>query len=177
MSNFDFLRDFDNTLYKLGHRIEKEVMISPSAVKADATPFLQYILEKLLNRIGRKFNSRKDFYSQLDAVYRKGVIDYNYKNKIYSAYMLRNKIHDNFDEMEKNELAVALSIHEKLFNIAKKYYRDFNENYNDFNSVPSFKPIELDTSDLTIEEEVQAIIDLFRKKIGEEEWNNLVQSH
>ena len=36
--------------------------------------------------------------------------------------------------------------------------------------------IELDTSDLTIEEEVQAIIDLFRKKIGEEEWNNLVQS-
>lgn len=151
MSNFDFLRDFDNTLYKLGNRIEKEVMISPSAVKADATPFLQYILEKLLNRIGRKFNSRKDFYSQLDAVYRKGVIDYNYKNKIYSAYMLRNKIHDNFDEMEKNELAVALSIHEKLFNIAKKYYRDFNENYNDFNSVPSFKPIELDTSDDEIE--------------------------
>lgn len=36
--------------------------------------------------------------------------------------------------------------------------------------------IELDTSDLTIEEEVNAIISLFRKKIGEEEWNNLVQS-
>ena len=30
--------------------------------------------------------------------------------------------HDNLDEMEKNELAIALSLHEKLFNIAKKYY-------------------------------------------------------
>ncbi len=37
--------------------------------------------------------------------------------------------------------------------------------------------IELDTSDLTIEEEVSAIIELFRKRIGEEEWKHLVQSH
>jgi cytidylate kinase len=36
--------------------------------------------------------------------------------------------------------------------------------------------IELDTSDLTIEEEVEAIITLFRKKVGEEVWNNMVQS-
>ncbi len=36
--------------------------------------------------------------------------------------------------------------------------------------------IELDTSDLTIEEEVDAIIELFRKRIGEEEWKHLVQS-
>ena len=40
LSNFDFLKDFDDTLYKLGNRIEKEVNIAPSAVKADATPFL-----------------------------------------------------------------------------------------------------------------------------------------
>ena len=76
MSNFDFLKDFDKTLYKLGNRIEREVVISPSAVKADATPFLQYILDKLLKRIGSKFNSRKDFYTQLDRVYRKKVISY-----------------------------------------------------------------------------------------------------
>ena len=37
--------------------------------------------------------------------------------------------------------------------------------------------IELDTSDLTIEEEVNAIIELFKKKVGEEVWNNMVQSH
>ena len=71
LSNFDFLKDFDDTLYKLGNRIEREVVISPSAVKADATRFLQYILDKLLKRIGSKFNSRKDFYTQLDRVYRK----------------------------------------------------------------------------------------------------------
>ena len=56
MSNFDFLKDFDDTLYKLGNRIEKEVSIAPSAVKADATPFLEYILNKLLNGVGLKFN-------------------------------------------------------------------------------------------------------------------------
>ena len=151
LSNFDFLKDFDDTLYKLGNRIEREVVISPSAVKADATPFLQYILDKLLKRIGSKFNSRKDFYTQLDRVYRKKVISYRYKDQIYSAYMLRNKIHDNFDEIEKNEVVVAMSIHRKLYEIAKKYYRDFNENYDESKGVPSFKPIELDTTDDEIE--------------------------
>ena len=151
LSNFDFLKDFDDTLYKLGNRIEKEVNIAPSAVKADATPFLEYLLNKLLNRVGMKFNYRKDFYTQLDTVHRKGIIDYNYKNKIYSAYMLRNKIHDSYEEMVKNEVVVALSIHEKLFNIAKKYYLDFNENADDFKGVPSYKPIELDTSDEEID--------------------------
>ena len=151
MSNFDFLKDFDDTLYKLGNRIEKEVSIAPSAVKADATPFLEYILNKLLNRVGLKFNYRKDFYTQLDTVYRKGVIDYNFKNKIYSAYMLRNRIHDSFEEMVKNEVVVALSIHEKLFNIAKKYYNDFNEKSDEFKGVPSYKPIELDTSNEEID--------------------------
>ena len=34
MSNFDFLRDFDETLYKLGNRIERQVYVSPSGVKA-----------------------------------------------------------------------------------------------------------------------------------------------
>ena len=151
LSNFDFLKGFDDTLYKLGNRIEKEVTIAPSAVKADATPFLEYLVNKLLNRVGMKFNYRKDFYSQLDTVYRKGLIDYNYKNKIYSAYMLRNRIHDSFEEMVKNEVVVALSIHEKLYNIAKKYYLDFNENDDGYKGVPSYKPIELDTSDEEIE--------------------------
>ena len=94
LSNFDFLKDFDDTLYKLGKRIEKEVSIAPSAVKADATPFLEYLLNKLLNRMGMKYNYQKDFYSQIDTVYRNGLIDYNYKNKIYNAYTLRNRIHE-----------------------------------------------------------------------------------
>ncbi|MBQ8141976.1 MAG: (d)CMP kinase [Bacilli bacterium] len=36
--------------------------------------------------------------------------------------------------------------------------------------------IEVDTSDMTIEEEVDVIIHLFRERIGETSWNNLVQS-
>ena len=152
MSNFDFLRDFDETLYKLGNRIENEVSVAPSAVKADATPFLEYLLNKLLNRIGLKFNYRKDFYSQLDTVYRKGLIDYNFKDKIYDAYMQRNRIHDSYEEMVKNELVVAIDIHKKLFYIAKKYYNDFNENDDEYKGVPSFKPIELDTFSDEIEQ-------------------------
>lgn len=151
MSNFDFLKDFDEILYKLGNRIEKEVSSSPSAVKADATPFLQHILEELLLICGLKYNSRKDFYTQLDSVYRSGKISYGYKQRIYSAYLLRNKIHDDFDEIEKNEFAVALNLHEKLFYIAKKFYRDYNENYDEYKGVPTYKPIELDTSDDEIE--------------------------
>lgn len=41
---------------------------------------------------------------------------------------------------------------------------------------PAEDSITLDTSDLTIEEEVNEIINLFRKKIGEIEWKLLVQS-
>lgn len=151
LSNFDFLKDFDKELYNLGNRIEKAVKISPSAVKSDATPFLEHILKQLLAQIGVKYNSNKGFYSQLDAVYRAGKINYGYKQRIYSAYMLRNKIHDDYDEIEKNEIYVALNIHEKLFYIAKKFYRDFNENYDEYKGVPTFKPIELDTSDEEIE--------------------------
>ena len=147
LSNFDFLKDFDDTLYKLGNRIEREVSIAPSAVKADATPFLEYILNKLLNRLGMKYNYQKDFYSQIDAVYRKGLIDYNFKDKIYSAYMLRNKIHDTYEEMVKSEQIVAVDIHKKLFHIAKKYYHDFNDNAEEYKGIPQYEPIELDTSD------------------------------
>ena len=151
MSNFDFIRDFDKTLYELGTRIENEVQTSPSAVTADATTFLEHLLKKLLETIGRKYNPRKDFYIQLDAVYRAEKIDYKYKNLIYSAYLLRNKIHDDFNEIQKNEVYTAMSIHEKLFYIAKKYYRDFDENYDSFKGVPTFKPVQLDDSDDEIE--------------------------
>lgn len=34
----------------------------------------------------------------------------------------------------------------------------------------------LDTSDLTIEEEIKAILDLFRKKVGEEAWKHMAKS-
>lgn len=151
MSNFDFLKDFDNTLYKLGQRIERQVTTSPSGVTADATKFLEHILKKLLGASGLTYTSTKTFYSQIDAVYRAGTIGYGYKNKIYSAYRLRSKIHGEFDETEKTDVIVALNLHEKLFYIAKKYYRDFNENYDGYKGLPTFKPIELDTSDDEIE--------------------------
>lgn len=55
MSNFDFLKDFNEDLWKLGNRIENEISISPSAVKTNATPFLKtphiLLLEKKINKL------------------------------------------------------------------------------------------------------------------------------
>lgn len=152
MSNFDFIRDFDHTLYFLGSQVEKNVNISPSAVITDASRFLEYLLKKLMEKVNLKYNSYKDFYEQLESVYRKGEINYDYKQLIYSAYMLRNKIHADFDEFQKNEVQFALSIHEKLFYIAKRYYQDNYEDYDQYEGVPPFKPIELDTTQDEIEQ-------------------------
>ena len=147
MSNFDFLKDFDNTLWKLGNRIEKQVNTSPSGVKADATTFLEHILKKLLTMAGLKYNSRKPFTDQVDAVFRSNLKMSNaYRERIKSAYNYRNKIHDEFDDIEKHEFEDAVQLHEKLFYIARKFYRDYNDDYDEYKGVPDFKPLKFDFS-------------------------------
>ena len=150
MSNFDFLKDFDKTLWKLGNRIEKQVNISPSGVKADATTFLEYILKQYLSSVNIPYNSRKNFSDQIDAVFREGGIQFGFKEKIKSAYNKRNEIHGDFEEIEKNEIATALELHKKLFYIAKKYYRDSDE-YDEYKGVPLYKAPEVDLTDDEIE--------------------------
>ena len=151
MSNFDFLKDFDKDLWKIGNRIEKQVNISPSAVKADATPFLERVLTILMEKMGKKFNPRKNYYDQLDSVYREGIITRKYKVDIYDAYQLRNRIHATVDEIEKTEIPTAHQLHKKLFYIAKKLYRDFTSDYDNYKGVPDYRPIEIDTSDDEVE--------------------------
>ena len=152
MSNFDFLKDFDSKLYKLGNRIEKQVNTSPSGVKADATTFLEHILKELLSQAGLKYNSRKPFTDQVDAVFRSNLKMSNaYRERIKSAYNYRNKIHDDFDEIEKHEFEDAVQLHEKLFYIARKFYRDYNDDYDEYKGVPDFRPLELDFSDDELE--------------------------
>lgn len=153
MSNFDFLKDFDDTLWKLGNRIERQVNTSPSGVKADATTFLEHILKQLLAMAGLKYNSRKPFTDQVDAVFRSELKMSNaYRERIKNAYNYRNKIHDEFDDIEKHEFEDAVQLHEKLFYIARKYYRDYNEDYDRYKAVPDFKPLELDFSDDEVEQ-------------------------
>ena len=146
MSNFDFLRDYDEDLWRLGNRIEEQLNVSPQGVRSDATPFLERVLTILMEKIGQKFNSRKEFYYQLDAVYRAGIISYRYKASIYDAYQLRNRIHDTVDVIEKTEVPIAHQLHKKLFYISKKLYRDFSEDYDDYKGVPQYRPVEIDTS-------------------------------
>ena len=151
MSNFDFLRNYDEDLYKAGINIEKNVSTSPAAVLSYATPFLERVLELLMAEIGQKFNRRKEFYYQLDAVHRAGKIKYGFKQNIYGAYQLRNRIHDNIDEMERSEFFIAQQLHQKLFHIAKKLYEDFFPDKDRYGEVPSFRPIEIAPSDDKLE--------------------------
>ena len=150
MSNFDFLKDFDTTLWKLGNRIEKQVNISPSGVKADATTFLEYILKQYLSSVNIPYNPHKSFKEQMNSVSREGGIQEGFKNKINNAYDRRNKIHDDFENIEKNEFATALALHKMLFYIAKKYYRD-SDQYDEYNGVPKYIPPEIDLTDDEIE--------------------------
>ena len=153
MSNFDFLKDYDETLWKLGNRIERNVNISPSGVKADATTFLEHILKKLLSLAGLKYNSRKPFTDQVDAVFRSDIEMSNaYREKIKNAYNYRNKIHDDFEDIEKHEYQDAINLHEKLYYIAKKFYRDYSGQYDEYKGIPDFKPLELDLSDDELEQ-------------------------
>ena len=150
MSNFDFLKDFDTTLWKLGNRIEKQVNISPSGVKADATTFLEYILKQYLSSVNIPYNPYKSFKEQMNSVSREGGIQEGFKNKINNAYDRRSKIHDDFENIEKNEFATALALHKTLFYIAKKYYRD-SDQYDEYRGVPKYVPPEIDLTDDEIE--------------------------
>lgn len=145
MSNFDFLKDFDTILWKLGNRIEKQINISPSGVKADATTFLEHLLKQLRQRYNLG-DSTKDFYHRLDELYRSGYIKRDYKIKIYDAYMLRNQIHADLDYIEKTEYVIALQLHKKLYYLAKKYYRESDE-YDEYKGVPLYKMPEIDLTD------------------------------
>ena len=96
---------------------------------------------------GLNYNSRKPFTEQVDAVFRSDLKMSNaYRERIKSAYNYRNKIHDEFDDIEKHEFQDALQLHEKLFYIARKFYRDYNDDYDEYKGVPDFKPLEIDFS-------------------------------
>ncbi|MDO5139612.1 MAG: hypothetical protein Q4D71_14275, partial [Oscillospiraceae bacterium] len=101
---------------------------------------------------GLKYNSRKPFTDQVDAVFRSNLKMSNaYRERIKSAYNYRNKIHDEFEDIERHEYEDAVQLHEKLFYIARKYYRDYNDDYDEYKGVPDFKPLELDFSDDEVE--------------------------
>ena len=161
MSNFDFLKEYDYDLWNWGEKLEHELIISPSSVVTNATRFLERVLELLIDETGTEVDQAKEYYYRLDAVYREGHIKYGFKQSIYGAYELRNKIHNtNSREIEKTEIPMAKQLHKKLFYIGKKLYTDF---FNKENLIPAFVPVEVDTStdelDIIDIPEFQEVID------------------
>ena len=140
MSNFDFLKTFNDDLYKIGVRLEDDVQTSPRAVTADATTFLELLVDDIYNQSDcKKENFKVPFYKKIDKLYRSGEISYVYKKKLQNAYSLRSEIHNNYKDIEQ-EFYIALDLHQKLYYIAKKYYRDYNEEYNKYIGIPSYRP-------------------------------------
>lgn len=138
MTNFDFLKNFNNELYEIGMKLEEDVLNSPRAVTADATLFLENLVKDIYRLSNKKLDKNLiSFYKKIDNLYRSGVITYIYKSKLQDAYNLRNKIHKkNLDLAEEKSL--ALDLHKRLYYISKKYFRDYceNERYID---IPDYK--------------------------------------
>lgn len=144
MSNFDFLKEYDYDLWNFGDKLEHDLILSPASVVTNATRFLERVVELLIDETGTEVDLSKEYYYRLDAVYREGHIKYGFKQSIYDAYQLRNKIHNTDSrEIERTELPMAMQLHKKLFYIGKKLYSDF---YKKDNTIPSFVPVEVDTS-------------------------------
>lgn len=147
VSNFDFLKDYDYDLWYWGDKLEHGLIKSPDSVVTNATRFLERVLQLLIRETGTKVDSKKEFYYKLDAVYRESNMQYGFKQSIYDAYRLRNKIHiTSSAEIEKNEIPIARQLHKKLYTIAKKLYRDYCPDYDHFKGVPEYRPVEVDTS-------------------------------
>ena len=144
MSNFDFLKNFNEELYELGVKLEDDVLNSPRAVTADATLFLETLVADIYRQSNKKLENRLiSFYKKIDNLYRNGVITYIYKNKLQDAYNLRNKIHKS-NQDAKEELKIAFDLHKRLFYISKKYFQDFCENER-YTNIPEYKkPVKKD---------------------------------
>ena len=138
MTNFDFLKNFNNDLYELGAKLEEDVINSPRAVTADATLFLETLVTDIYRLSGKKLDKNLvSFYKKIDNLYRLGVISYIYKNKLRDAYNIRNKIHKNYKD-SKEEEKLANDLHQRLYYISKKYFRDFCDNQRHIN-IPEYK--------------------------------------
>ena len=145
MTNFDYLKNFNDELYEIGRKLEEDVINSPRAVTADATLFLENLVKDLYKLSNHKLNRNlKSFYKKIDNLYRLGAIRYIYKNKLQEAYNLRNKIHSkNLNSREEKNL--ALDLHKRLYYLAKKYFKDNfeNEKYIDIPDYRKPKNIEI----------------------------------
>ena len=138
MTNFDFLKNFNNELYEIGKKLEEDVLESPRAVTADATLFLENLVKDMYRISNTKMEKfYKSFYKKIDNLYRLGVISYIYKNKLQEAYNLRNKIHKkSLNSNEEKQL--AFDLHKRLYYISKKYFKDFCENEK-YITIPEYK--------------------------------------
>ncbi len=138
MSNFDFLKTFNSELWEIGVKLEDDVINSPRAVPADATLFLETLVEDIYSISKKKMeNHLISFYKKIDNLYRMGIISYIYKNKLQDAYNLRNRIHKNYKN-SKEELKLALDLHKRLYYISKKYLKDFCDDEKNI-PIPDYK--------------------------------------
>ncbi len=144
MTNFDFLKNFNKELYEIGVKLEEDVIKSPRAVTADATLFLECLVKDIYRITHNKLDPNLiSFYKKTDNLYRLGEITYIYKGKLQDAYNLRNKIH-NENLNEEKEKKLAYDLHKRLYYISKKYFRDYCDEEK-FIQIPDYKkPTQVD---------------------------------
>ncbi|WP_299523709.1 DNA repair ATPase [uncultured Methanobrevibacter sp.] len=142
MKNFEFLKDFDKDMYILLSEFEKEIMKNPKTTESYVTPFLEKVVNDILQRNNNGIdNPYVGFSKRVDKLYQLKIIDFKFKCMLLEAYQMRNAItHKSIEDFLKQDNKIPFQLHRSLFDIAWKYFELCNENYY-YPGKPKYTPI------------------------------------
>ena len=131
MKNFEFLKDFDRDMYTLLSEFEMETVKNPKTAESYVTPFLEKIVNDMLQRNNNAIdNPYVGFSKRVDKLYELKIIDYKFKCMLLEAYQMRNAItHKSIEDFLRQDNRIPFQLHRSLFDIAWKYFELYNENY------------------------------------------------
>ena len=142
MKNFEFLKDFDSDMYTLLSEFEREAVKNPKITESYVTPFLEKVVNDILQRNNNAINDPYvGFSKRVDKLYELKIIDYKFKCMLLEAYQMRNAItHKSIEDFLKSDNKIPFQLHRSLFDIAWKYFQLCNENYY-YLGKPEYTPI------------------------------------
>lgn len=142
MKNFEFLKDFDSDMYTLLSEFEREAVKNPKITESYVTPFLEKVVNDILQRNNNTINDPYvGFSKRVDKLYELKIIDYKFKCMLLEAYQMRNAItHKSIEDFLKSDNKIPFQLHRSLFDIAWKYFQLCSENYY-YPGKPEYIPI------------------------------------
>ena len=139
-TNFDFLEGFNDEAYEIALQIEDEITTSPASIKTYATQFLECIVDDMLFRSGNNdIIPTATFSPKVEKLKYFEVIKYSFASMLLNAYKDRHTVHFNLRKGPEEDRRLAFGLHEKLFNIAWRYFDEFGNDF-DYVGKPKYNP-------------------------------------